>query len=302
MKLKPEKLNSHDNVAIIAPCFAMEQSEQIVVRNSLEKLGLNPVFGNNVLKKTIGFAATAEERADDFNQAIKDDRIKMILFEGGEVSNEILPLIDYQEVINHPKIICSYSDSTSILNAVTANTGLVTYYGQSWRSTIYSGYNTRWFTSAFFQTDIPNYIPAEEFKTIYPGKTSGELIGGYLLNFALLTGSVYFRFDKNKRYILFLEDNLCFNSPPAVSRYFNHIAQSEFFNNVSGLLIGYYSADKVEDFDNLISGFAAAHKLPCLKCDDFGHCDNQAILPLGIEASLDADSRKILFKEAFTAE
>ena len=302
MNIKPNKLNLHDNVSIIAPCFAMEQSEQIVVKESLKKLGLNPVFGKNVLKKSLGFSATAEERADDFNQAIKDDSIKMILFDGGEVSNEILPLIDYQAVINHPKIICSYSDSTSVLNAVSANTGLVTYYGQSYRSTLYSDYNTCWFTSAFFGTDIPKYLPSEEFKTIYPGKASGELIGGYLLNFALITCSSYFKFDKNKSYILFLEDNICFNGPAAVSRYLNHIAQSEFFRNVNGLLIGYYSPDKVEEFDNLISRFAAEHKLPCLKCDSFGHCDNQAIIPLGIKSTLDADSKKVIFEEAFTSD
>lgn len=300
--LKSKKLNLNDNAAIIAPCFAMEPDEQIVIRQSLEKLGLNPVFGKSVLKKTIGFAASAEERANDFNEAIKDDRIKMILFDGGEVSNEILPLIDYQAVINHPKIICSYSDSTSVLNAVSVNAGLITYYGQSSCSTLYSDYNTNWFKSAFLGADIPEYTPAEEFRTIYPGMASGELIGGYLLNFAMLTSSSYFKFDKNKKYILFLEDNLCFNPPPAVSRYLSHIAQSEFFNNVTGLIIGYYSEQRIEEFDNLISRFAAAHKIPCLKCDDFGHCGNQAILPIGIEASLDADNKKILFKEAFTAD
>jgi muramoyltetrapeptide carboxypeptidase len=54
----------------------------------------------------------------------------MLLFGGGWGGNEILPLIDYENIRRNPKLFSSYSDGTSILNAVHAKTGLVTYYGQ----------------------------------------------------------------------------------------------------------------------------------------------------------------------------
>ena len=95
--------------------------------------GYRVSFGEHTFSMTDGYAASAEERAADFNAAVADPDVSMILFPGGEISNEIIPLIDYGAIAAHPKIISSYSDGTSVLNPVTYMTGLVTFYGGSTR-------------------------------------------------------------------------------------------------------------------------------------------------------------------------
>ncbi len=46
----------------------------------------------------------------------------MVLFGGGEGGNELLPYIDFENIATHPKIVCSYSDGTTILNAIYTKT------------------------------------------------------------------------------------------------------------------------------------------------------------------------------------
>ena len=41
----------------------------------------------------------------------------------------MLPLIDYEQIRNNPKIIIGLSDITSLLIAINKETGLVTFHG-----------------------------------------------------------------------------------------------------------------------------------------------------------------------------
>ena len=112
-----------------------------------------------------------------------------------------------------------YSDGTSVLNAISARSGLETFYGQS-PGTISRGnpYNLGRFTEMLMEGRAV-YRKNSGWKAIRGGKASGELVGGYLLNFALLMEGEFFKVNSKKRYLLFLEDHICFNQPPAVSRY-----------------------------------------------------------------------------------
>lgn len=298
--LKPKKIFPGDNAAVISPCYGIHVSEKDSISAAMNFCGLNAVFEEHTFDMSCGYCAKATDRAADFNKAIYDNSIKLIIFDGGEVGNEILPYLDYEAIKRTPKIICSYSDATGILNVISSKTGVVTYYGQSWRSPVSSEYNRQCFIDAFFSSEIPKYRTNGNIETITPGKASGKLIGGYLLNFSLLMGNPYFTYDKSEKHILFLEENIAFNSPPAVSRYLSNIEQNDFFKTVCGIIIGNYSEKYSPDFMRVIKRFADKRCIPFIKCDDFGHGKNQAILPIGIKASIDAGNKKIQFRESFT--
>ena len=69
-----------------------------------------------------------EARVADLHAAFLDDNVKAILaVTGGYNANELLPYLDFELIAKHPKIICGYSDFTSLANAITAKTGLVTF-------------------------------------------------------------------------------------------------------------------------------------------------------------------------------
>lgn len=123
-----ERLQKGDVIGIICPShIAGEDYKQIV--KGIEHLGYRVKLGANIFKNTNGYLASEQERADDLNDMVNDNEVKMVLFGGGWGANEILPLIDYDSIARHPKLFSSYSDGTSILNAIYAKTGLITYYG-----------------------------------------------------------------------------------------------------------------------------------------------------------------------------
>ena len=301
MFVRPKRLKKGGTIMIIAPAYKLTEQEGKKAAAEIEQLGFKVKFGKNTFLDTDKYAATALERAEDFNAAIKDESVDMLLFSGGEVSLEILELIDYGAILKNKKIICSYSDSTSVLCAVTSMSGLVTFYGMSPSALCgQSEYNTSCFERAFLQADCKSHIPNSKWVKINGGTAYGCMIGGYLLNFALFCTSKYFTYNKDQKYILFLEDNIRFNKPAAVSRYFSYIEQSGFFKNVSGLIWGHYALSEYSEVDNILSRIAKAYNIPVVKTDDFGHGANRAVLPIGIEARLDVDKMSLQYTQAFT--
>lgn len=297
--IRPRALAPGDTVGIVAPCLAPPAEHMEVSAEHLRQKGFKVKYGENLFQSTYGFAASPEERAGDFNAMVKDPEVSMIFFGGGEVGNEILPLIDYEAVRNHPKIMMSYSDGTSVLNAVTSCSGLVTYYGQSPR-TFYdlTEYNFSCFQNALMKAEPYEFTPNSRWEVLHPGKCEGILTGGYLLNYALLQNSRYFRTQSGKKYILFLEDHVMFNQPAAVSRYFSHMEQAGLFDLASGLIWGHYAEEEHPEIDEILLRVAGRHRIPTVRCGDFGHGENNAVLPVGIAAALDADKKTLRFKES----
>jgi muramoyltetrapeptide carboxypeptidase len=297
---KPDRLRSGDKIGIVSPCWLLEQSRREEIERVLAIMGFRAVFGSNAFRSTDGYAASVQERADDFNSMIDDPAVRMILFSGGEVGDELLPLLDYAALTRKPKLLCSYSDGTNLLNAVTSLGGIVTYYGQCWNSLLYSEHNRACFLEAFRTDSPPAFRQSAGWYIVTHGTAEGILIGGYLANFALMVGSPYFRFSPEQRHLLFLEDHISFTSPPAFSRYLSHIAQSRLFETVTGVLIGHYDTAPSPELDAVLTRFAASTGLPVVRCDDFGHGTRQNILPIGLPARLDTQAQSLVFAEAFT--
>lgn len=295
--LLADKLKPKDTIGIISPCIVAREKDLEAPVSALRSMGFSVRFSQNLFKDTYGYAASPEERADDFNRMIQDPDVKMILFSGGEVCNEILPYVDFEAVKKNPKILCSYSDSTTILNAVYAATGLVTYYGPAPRTfSQITDYNRKQFQDRLMTGTARRFEKSGTWNILNGGQCEGILIGGYLVNFALLVDGAFLPYDPAERYLLFLEDHIRFNEPAAVSRYLSHIEQSKFFSQVSGLIFGHYSEEDYPELTDTVKRLAVRHGIPAIKCDDFGHGENNAVLPIGLRAALDADHASLLFE------
>lgn len=285
----PPTVRRGDSVGIISPCDVKEYERCENYRKVLEEMGLKTVYGKNAFRSTWAYAASAQERADDLNAMAADESVTLVFFGGGEAATEILPLIDYPLIAEHPKRYCSYSDSTSILNAITSMSNIVTYHGQSPRTLEYlSPYNRMNFVLRLL-SDEGNYERSEPWTIFRRGKASGITVGGYTQNMCLLLSSPYFKYDRDEKYILFLEDHKWFSVPGAIGRYLAHIRQSDFFANVSALVFGMYSDDEKEEeaIMPIIARFAERSSIPVAKCRDFGHGSNNAIIPIGIRTTLE---------------
>ena len=284
-------------IGLFCPSHVAEMARYEPMLAALKRLGFRVKLGPNFLKDTYGYAASAEERAEDLNTLVADDEVHMILFSGGESAAEVLPFIDYENIRRHPKLFSSYSDGTSILNPIYAQTGLVTYYGAGvGEFADLRHYDYMQFCAHFVEGhEAREFASDSEWKTLRGGRGKGILIGGYTSLFGLLLGNPYFRYDQDEKYLLFLEDHQCFSAVGAVATYLAFIGQSAFMKNVTGLIFGHYCADAPDDLLRLLERFGERHGIPVAYTDDFGHGTRHAILPIGVKAALDADERTLRF-------
>ncbi len=287
--LKPRPLKKGDTIGIISPCIRAEYARYADAFASLEANGFRVKIAEHCFSDAWEFAGSIEERAADFNAMIADDDVAMLFFGGGEVCNEILPYIDYDKIVRHPKILCSYSDATTVLNAVHAKTGLVTFYGASPR-TFYNlhPYNLASFCDRLMGEDTP-YQKAAPWKTVTPGACEGVIAGGYLVNFAALYGLSYYPgFTEDT--VLLIEDHEMFSDRAMVSKWFANLEHRGVFEKTRGLLFGHYSTKDYPVIDDILRRIGERYAIPVVRCDDFGHGEYNAVIPLGVRARLDTDA------------
>lgn len=138
--IKPPHLQPGDGVGIISPAGATFKEDDLnIVIEAVKALKLVPKVGQHALDRYGYLAGKDRERAADINQFFADDNIALILpIRGGWGSARLLPYLDYDLIGRHPKIICGFSDITSLLLAIYAKTGLVTFHApngfSSWRT------------------------------------------------------------------------------------------------------------------------------------------------------------------------
>lgn len=222
--------------------------------------------------------------------------MNLILFGGGEGAAELLPYIDFEAIRRHPKCICSYSDGTTLLDAITIKTGLITYYGQApYLFDQFSDYDRQHFMRTFVNGPAERHVRAGDWLTLRQGAGEGLLIGGYLRNFALLLGSRYFPLDMAQDYVLFLEDHEMFGDVSYVAAMLAHIEQSALMPRVRGLLFGHYSVKQYPHLYALLRRVGERWHIPTAYCDDFGHGDHHAILPIGCSCVLDTERQTLTY-------
>ena len=297
MSIMAPKLLFGDTIGIICPSHVPDPARHKRSIAVLQSLGFRVKLGENVYKDTYGYTASAEERADDFNSMVTDKDIKMLLFGGGEGAAEILPLIDYDAIKQHPKLFSSYSDGTSILNVIHTQTGLVTYYGcmpGAFNDLRY--YDWQQFLQHFVTDHESSVFNSDsKWKIINGGKCEGKLLGGYLPLMGQLQGNQHFSFDRNEKYILFLEDYEKFSVVGAVASYLAFVEQSPIMQNVVGVIFGHYSANPPDVLFECFERFVKRNNLPAVYTDDFGHGTKHAIFPIGMNAKLDVDAQTLEF-------
>lgn len=299
----PNKLKKGDTIGIIAPSNPIinENIEEIEkARQIIEKLGYKVKYSKNLFSNTNKYSATAEEKAEDLNEMFMDNEVKMIwCAKAGENSNSLFEYINYEQIKQNPKIICGYSDITSITNIITEKTGLVTFSGTNFKTiaTDETDYSLKEALKRFVDGSIELGIASDKYITIRSGKAKGKLIGGNLsLTRGLVSGKYSIDFTDK---ILFLEE-LGFETEPAlVSNYLYYLKQNDVFEKIKGIWIGNYTHEsciRLEDI--LLDTIKDEYKFPIIKSETFGHIETKTVIPIGIEAEIDTSTeRKIKLLE-----
>jgi len=75
-------------------------------------------------------SGSVEERLADVHGAFADPSVRGVLSAiGGDHCAQLLSGLDFELIAANPKVFCGYSDTTTLLHAIHARTGLVTMYG-----------------------------------------------------------------------------------------------------------------------------------------------------------------------------
>lgn len=281
-------LHKGDTIGLAAPSWLMTPEKAQPIIDALTGMGYRVKCPDKLFANSWGYAASPEERADAFNQMIRDDEVKMVFFSGGEGADDVTPLLDYEAARNNPKIYLSYSDGTSILNTLWAKGCGRELYGQMpGLVTQISDYDLGQFER--FTTGLPEkHTPNTQWHCLTPGRGEGTLIGGYLLNFTYLVLQGVIPLDRD--YVLFIEDHEQFFKIEAESAFIGRFEQCGIMPHVKGLLFGHYSTPVNEQLLERLRRLGERWNIPVAYCDDFGHGENHAIFPIGEHAVLDTDA------------
>lgn len=289
--------------------------------------GIHVVDGNLYGKKDFYRSGSIQERASEFNELLYREDVQILMASiGGNNTNSILSYIDYEYIKKHPKIIIGYSDTTALLLAIYAKTGLVTFYGpalassfgefppfvdmtyDSFRQMILEGCSIP-YTYRMPPVWTDEYISWNEQRrskkpcpnrwiTVNPGICTGRLIGGNLNTMEGFFGTEYMP-EIQEGDILLLEDSL--KDACTIERSFSLLKLAGVLDKVGGIILG-----KHEQFDDNGTGkqpyeilleVLNGRQFPILADFDCCHTHPMFTLPIGCQVKLNATDQEVTLLE-----
>ena len=294
--IRPNKIKIGDTIGVVAPSNPIidDNVQEIEeAKKIIEELGFKVKFSKNLFSNMNSYSASAREKAEDINEMFNDKDVKMIwCAKGGENSNSTFEYLDYEMIKHNPKIICGYSDITSLTNMITEKTDLVTFSGTNFKTiaTDETDYSLKEAIKRFVDGSLELGVLEDQYTTIKEGIAEGELIGGNLsLTRAMVAGKYSIDFTDK---ILFLEE-LGFETGPALaSNYLYYMKQNGVFDKIKGIWLGNYTHESGISLEEiLLDTIGDEFKNPIIKSENFGHIEKKTVIPIGIKAKIDTNEK-----------
>lgn len=134
----PAKLKSGDEIRVVSPSVSLgiiSLENREIANRRLAEMGFKVTVGRHAEEMDEFSSSSIESRVEDLHEAFADPNVKGILAAiGGFNCNQLLRYLDYDLIKANPKVLCGYSDTTALGNAILAKTGLVTYSGSFYSS------------------------------------------------------------------------------------------------------------------------------------------------------------------------
>jgi len=310
--VRPNALKKGDTVALITPAGPINPDKFSNALKNLENMGLKPKYSDAAFFKKGYLAGTDQERIADFHQMIKDPEVKAIwCLRGGYGCTRIIEQLDYNLIRQNPKIIIGYSDITSLLLAIYAQTGLVGFHGPVAISDEFTPFTAlQAETILFGNTTLPHIIPfqtqsVEKFAlghepyTITSGKASGVLTGGNLSLLVCLPNTKFAPSYKGK--IVFIED--VGEKPYRLDRMLTYLIDATDLKEAAGIVLGVFNDCDTKEPENsmtlheVLKDRLTPLNIPCFYGFTFGHVVDICTFPIGIKAEMDTELKQVSLLE-----
>ena len=313
--IRPPRLLPGSIVGLVAPSSAPNDPEDIrFAIDTLVSLGLRVRPGAHLFARDGYLAGGDAARAEDLNAMFADDAIEAVwCVRGGYGASRLLPMLDYARLRQRPKAVVGYSDITALHMAINTQAGVVSFHGPvAWRAL--TPYTLGEMKRVLFEAAAPVRLagpPPFEAReglvdrdnrvtTLVPGRARGRLVGGNLCLMAHLTGTPYA--PDLRGAILFLED---VDEPYyRIDRFLTQLWLAGSLAGVAGIAFGKFtrctpSPSNVQNrvLEDILAERGRALGVPTLAGLMIGHVDDQATLPIGCLAELDADAGTLTLLE-----
>lgn len=269
-----------EKAAIVCCSNGLEERERENIERLtaiLKDLGLEPVISAYLYAKHSVFCGTARERAGALMQFFRDPEVTLIFdVSGGDVANELLPYLNYEEIAASRALFCGYSDLTTIMNGIYARTGKASVWYQAKHLAGRDGERQRRMFAEAELFDIRwEWIQGEAMR--------GIVVGGNIRCLLKLAGTPYW--PKMRGKILFLEARS--GSLPQMTAYVNQLKQMGVFEEVNGILLGTFlqMEKEGESMAELVKQ-CAGERLPIAGTGEVGHRADSKALWIGRETVL----------------
>jgi muramoyltetrapeptide carboxypeptidase len=204
-KIQPPFLKPGDEVAIVSPSFAIDESKISGAVDFLERWGLRVRVGANALRKHGPFAGEDEERLADLQEMTFDRNIKAVFCSrGGYGLLRIIDKIDFSSLSKDPKWYVGFSDVTVLHTWLSEVCNIVSLHGEMplhYSDISSSPESFQSLKNALFGDPV---TCSWKGSVLRPSTAKGEIIGG---NLSLLFSLIGTKADPDTRgKILFIEE------------------------------------------------------------------------------------------------
>ncbi len=255
-------------------------------------------------------AGDPRERARDLEAMFADPDVDAVqCLGGGYGSAQTIPYLDFDLLAANPKPFVGYSDITALHVALRQKAGLATIYGYGLKGV--GDPETTAFTRerllAVLAGETTGEVPRDPedpyVRTIRGGKATAPLVGGCLWLLMQTMGTPW-EVDLDGC-IFFFED---VKSPPYhIDGQLQQLAHAGKLDRVAGVVVGEMAkcdypgetADwpRTKTIEDVLEERLEPLGVPVLYKLPLGHGKHQAAVPLGVTATLDADSRTLTIDE-----
>jgi muramoyltetrapeptide carboxypeptidase len=301
--IRPPRLRRGDRVRVVSMSATFPRESWKTGTDFCDALGLKAQIGKSMRVDPGYLGRDPRRRADDFNDALRDDSVRAIfLFRGGNSASEVLRFIDWSALRKQPKVVAGYSDHSSVVMAAHAQTHVVTFLVPPMlNGPLPSRGRARLSVDTFRELAMDARagveLPRIQSRSWRGGRARGPLMAGNLTILRNLMGTPYLPELRGR--LLAWED--IGEQLQDLNVEFNQFANAGHFGALAGMVVGHLEGIKRKE-----EGFTAqdfllpllAPRAPVLKTGAFGHFRPCFTLPLGATASLDAGREHFVIEDA----
>jgi muramoyltetrapeptide carboxypeptidase len=302
--VRPKPLPSGATIGVVSVSAPEPATEPTFFDRGVEALkqqGYEVVLGKHTTEQQAYVTAAAEDLAADLHELFRDEQVTAIICAGGGVNaNRLLHHLSWDVIRQHPKILVGVSNPTVLLNAITEQTGLVTFHGPSvvWDFGAEGGAPE--FTSTHFWDLLGNSestfdVPVQEgWRWLREGELSGRVIAGNLASLQGLLGTPY---EPDWSGAVLCWEDIA-KPVNRLDMMLTHFRDAGVFDRISGMVVGQLVACEPSSdvtYDRMLLDLLHDYEMPILIEVPFGHTADKLTLPIGAELHASPDSNVLRF-------